>query len=184
MMFIMTDHAAYQVKSRKEKVAIVDEKNQVIGSDTRENMRSHGLIHRATYILVFNSKGQIFVQKRTMIKDIFPGYYDLCAGGVVQTGETNKESAIRELEEELGISDVAIKFLFEFYGEYAGSRVWGSVYTCIYDGQIRLQEEEIEEGAFYSIEEVLTLAQRENCTPDGLYVLRRYLSDHCERSGN
>ncbi len=175
----MTDHSAYQAKSKKEKVAIVDEKNQVIGSDTRENMRSRGLIHRATYILVFNSKGQLYVQKRTMIKDIFPGFYDLCAGGVVQAGESNEESAIRELEEELGISKVPLKFLFEFYGEYAGSRVWGSVYTCIYDGAITLQEEEIEDGAFYSIEEVLTLAQRENFTPDGLYVLRRYLSEHC-----
>ncbi len=50
-------------------------------------MRKENLIHRATYILVFNSKGELFLQKRTKTKDVYPGYYDPVAGGVVTIGE-------------------------------------------------------------------------------------------------
>ena len=87
---------------QEEIVAIVDEKNHVIGAEPRSRMRTYGLPHRATYILVLNRHGELFVQKRTTDKDIYPGYFDVAAGGVVQAGETYDESARRELTEELG----------------------------------------------------------------------------------
>ena len=162
--------------SPKELVMIVDEHNVAIGSAARALMRKEGLIHRATYILVFNSGGQLFVQDRTMTKDIFPGYHDLCAGGVVLAGEEYGESARRELEEELGITGVPLKFLFDFYGEYAGQKVWGRVFSCISDGPFILQSEELTGGAFHEIDEVKELISKEPCTPDSVYVLERYLN--------
>jgi isopentenyldiphosphate isomerase len=159
-----------------EIVAIVDEHNNVIGAAPRREMRAKHLPHRSTYILVFNSRGDLYVQKRTLTKDVFPGYYDPAAGGVVLAGESYETCARRELEEEMGIRDVPLTWLFDFYfAESERTRVWGGVFSCVYDGEIVLQEEEVESGAFVPIRDILHRAQTEPFTPDGLYVLSRYL---------
>ena len=157
-----------------EIVAIVDEDNHVVGSAARREMRARRLPHRSTYILVFNSRGEVYVQKRTRTKDVFPGYYDPAAGGVVLAGESYLEGALRELEEEMGIRGVPLESLFEFFHEDANSRVWGAAFRCVYDGAVTLQEEEVESGAFMAVEEVFEAAAAQPFTPDGLYVLRRY----------
>jgi isopentenyldiphosphate isomerase len=162
---------------QEEIVAVVDEKNNIIGAEPRSKMRTYGLTHRATYILVFNSDDELFLQKRTADKDIYPGYYDAASGGVVMAGETYDKSALRELHEELGIADVNLCCLFDFYHEDVGNRVWGRAYTCVYDGKISLQKEEVESGAFYTIDQILSMTDRHRFTPDGLYVLQRYLDE-------
>jgi len=161
--------------ARNETVLIVDDDNNEIGSAPRHEMRSKGLPHRAAYILVFNGEGRLFVQKRTMIKDIYPGYYDIAAGGVVLAGESYDESAERELFEELGIRNIPLTAHFEFRHEDDNNTVWGRVYSCIYNGAMTLQEEEVESGFFAKPEAILALSEREPFTPDGLYVLKRYL---------
>ena len=160
---------------KDEIVLIVDTKNNASGSAPRHEMRSKGLPHRAAYILVFNSKGEIFVQKRTRSKDIYPGYFDIAAGGVVLAGESYDESASRELEEELGIKDAVLRSHFTFCHEDVFNLVWGRVYSCIYDGEMSLQEEEIENGFFMTPDKVIALSEKESFTPDGLYVLKRFL---------
>jgi 8-oxo-dGTP pyrophosphatase MutT (NUDIX family) len=139
-------------------------------------MRADGLPHRATYILVFNDEGDLFVQKRTTSKDIYPGYYDVATGGVVSAGESYEDAAERELAEELGITGVRLKSHFDFFHEDAGNRVWGRVFSCIYNGDVTLQEEEVESGAFHSVKEILKISRERLFTPDGLYVLRRFLA--------
>ena len=163
--------------SREEIVAIVDENNRVVGAAPRWKMRAEMLAHRATYILVFDTGGRLFLQKRTATKDIYPGYYDVAAGGVVLEGETYDESARRELAEELGIRGVEIKPHFDFFHSDDRSRVWGRVYSCRYAGAIVLQPEEIESGAFCDVAQVLEISTREPFTPDGLVVLKRYLQE-------
>ena len=162
--------------NQEEIVTIVDEGTSVVGSAPRSRMRAEDLPHRATYILVFNPIGLLFVQKRTTTKDIYPGYFDVATGGVVLSGESYQTAALRELGEELGIYDVPLETHFDFYHECAGNRVWGRVFTCVHDGAMELQEEEVESGAFYSIQHILDHSRREPYTPDGLYVLRRFLS--------
>ncbi|MBC8180909.1 NUDIX hydrolase YfcD [candidate division KSB1 bacterium] len=163
--------------SKNEIAIIVDENNTQIGSEPRSKMRKLGLIHRATYILVFNSKKEIFVQKRTKTKDVYPGYYDVVSGGVVTAGETYDESAKRELEEEVGIKDVPLFELFEFFFKESKMKVWGKAYSCSYEGDIILQEEEVESGSFMNLDEVILKSKYEKYCPDGIYVLKRYLED-------
>jgi 8-oxo-dGTP pyrophosphatase MutT (NUDIX family) len=158
-----------------EIVTIVDEHNHVVGAISRREMRARRLPHRSTYILVFNRSGHLYVQKRTMTKDVFPGYYDPAAGGVVLAGESHEVCAKRELAEEMGIQDVPLLWHFDFYFADAHSRVWGGVFSCVYDGEIVLQEEEVESGAFLPIDDILRRAKTEPFTPDGMYVLCRYL---------
>ena len=160
-----------------EIVLIVDKDNNETGRVPRHEMRTRGLPHRACYIMLFNSKGELFVQKRTRSKDIYPGYYDVAAGGVVLAGESYDTSARRELEEELGIRGAVLTPRFTFYYEEDTNQVWGRVYTCIHDGELTLQAEEIESGFFAAPEEVVARSRKEPFTPDGLYVLQRYLRE-------
>lgn len=164
--------------SENEIVVIVDENNMEIGEETRLKMRKLRLIHRATYILVFNPACKIFVQKRTKTKDVYPGYFDVVSGGVVIAGETYEESAKRELTEELGIKNESLTQLFDFFFEDENNRVWGRAYLCFNDGKIILQEEEVESGEFISIDEILSKSRHGPYCPDGLYVLKRYLKDY------
>ncbi len=158
-----------------EIVAIVDAQNMVVGAAPRREMRAKRLTHRSTYILVFNSQRELYVQKRTLTKDVFPGYYDVAAGGVVLAGETYEQGAERELEEEMGIRGVPLTRLFDFYFENEHTRLWGCAFSCIYDGEVVLQEEEVENGAFVPVSDVLRRALTEPFTPDGMSVLRRSL---------
>ena len=161
-----------------EIVAIVDDQNRVVGSAPRHDMRQNRLPHRSTYILVFNSRGDLCVQKRTATKDVFPGYYDIAAGGVVLAGETYEAGARRELAEEVGIHGVPLAHQFVFHYADDDTQVWGSVFSCVYGGELVLQEEEVESAAFMPVADVLSHAEHAPYTPDGLYVLRRYLDSN------
>ncbi len=161
--------------ARDELVAIVDEFDRPVGSAPRHRMRSDNLLHRATYVLVFDAAGRLYVQKRTTTKDIFPGYWDPCTGGVVLAGESYEESAARELEEEMGIRGVEIEPLFVVYYEDPRSRVFGRAFQCRYDGELTLQAEEVESVERMTPHEVLARASNEPFTADGLIVVRRWL---------
>jgi 8-oxo-dGTP pyrophosphatase MutT (NUDIX family) len=157
----------------EEQVQIVDRQNRPAGAAARSVMRRRALTHRACYILVFNREGDLFLQKRTMSKDIYPGYWDVAAGGVVLAGESYEASAARELAEELGISGVPLTLLFDHYYEDETNRVWGRIFSCRHDGPFILQAEEVAYGRFLSMDEALRLSLSEPFTPDGVEILLR-----------
>jgi isopentenyldiphosphate isomerase len=159
----------------EEIIQIVDQDNREIAAIARHLMREQHLIHRASYILVFNAAGELFVQKRTMSKDIYPGYWDVAAGGVVLAGESYEESAERELEEELGVSGIKLHFLFNQYYEDQNNRVWGRIFTCTFEGPFTLQPEEVEYGRFMKPRIALDYSNSEPFTPDGIVLLKKLL---------
>jgi 8-oxo-dGTP pyrophosphatase MutT (NUDIX family) len=159
----------------EEIVQIVDRDNKVTDALPRHLMRSRGLIHRASYILVFNHRQEVFVQKRTTTKDIYPGYWDVAAGGVVLASESYEQSASRELTEELGVSEIPLTPLFDHYfeDEDASNRVWGRVFRCTHEGPFTLQPEEVESGLFMPVPQILESSLREPFTPDGILILKK-----------
>src|SRR5882762_3903686 len=82
---------------------VVNERDEVIGKRPRSEVHSLGLMHRATHVLVFNKRGQIFLQKRSMKKDRQPGLWDSSVSGHVDAGEDYDTCAVRELREEIGL---------------------------------------------------------------------------------
>lgn len=160
----------------QETVQIVDENNVEIMAVPRRIMREQKLIHRASYILVFNREGLLYVQKRTMTKDVYPGYYDIAAGGVVLAGESYEESAARELAEELGIENVKLTPCFDNYFADETNKVWGRVFRCRHEGPFLLQEEEIESGGFMDVDHILKDGNSKLFTPDGIAILRRFFA--------
>ena len=161
-----------------ELVQIVDRDNRPIGAEPRRVMRARGLIHRASYILVFNSEGKLYIQKRTMTKDIYPGYWDVAAGGVMLAGETDRLSAERELAEELGVSAAdGLEFLCHHYYEAGDNKVWGAVFCCRHDGPFTHQVEEVAYGEFASLEEIRYRSTTEPFTPDGIEIIERLVEE-------
>ena len=129
---------------------VVDAEDRVVGQATRGEVHAKGLLHRSVHILVFNSQGQLFLQKRAMTKDENPGYWDSSAAGHVNAGEDYRTSAHRELQEELGISS-KLKFFMKFPA--SPQTFWEHVetYLCTTDQKIRINPAEISEGRFWLI---------------------------------
>src|SRR5215204_2411337 len=82
---------------------VVNELDEVIGKELRREVHRRGLKHRAIHVLVFNSSGEVFLQKRSMTKDTFPGAWDSSASGHLDCGEDYDACAIREAREEIGL---------------------------------------------------------------------------------
>jgi len=159
-----------------EQVIVVDRENRQTGITLRAEMRRLHLIHRASYILVFNGRRELFLQQRTENKDIYPGRFDIAAGGVVLAGETYEQSAVRELREELGIGDVPLVHHFDHYYADADNRVWGRIFSCRHEGPFVLQEEEVADGRFLPLADILAMIRSpERFTPDGIEILGRFV---------
>src|SRR5208283_1287336 len=83
---------------------IVNERDEVVGQASRKEVHARGLWHRAVHVLVFNSRGEVFLQKRSMLKDTAKGKWDSSSSGHLDRGEDYDDCAVRELREELGLS--------------------------------------------------------------------------------
>src|SRR5277367_4925116 len=82
---------------------IVNERDEVVGQNTRREVHARGLWHRAVHVLVFNARGEVFLQKRSMRKDIAAGKWDSSSSGHLDSGEDYDACAVREVREELGL---------------------------------------------------------------------------------
>jgi 16S rRNA (adenine1518-N6/adenine1519-N6)-dimethyltransferase len=82
---------------------VVDEHDEVTGQATRGEVHAHGLLHRAVHVLVFNKRGDVLLQQRSMLKDAHPGVWDSSVSGHLDADEAYETAAVRELAEEMGI---------------------------------------------------------------------------------
>ena len=140
----------------EEILEIVDNDNQVIGTAGRSEIHKRHLMHRAVHVFLFNSADQLFLQKRAQSKDEFPGYYDSSAAGHVNPGESYHEAAKRELKEELGI-EAPLEKVAELPASKETGWEFVFFYSAITDVAVKLNYKEIEEGRFYSLDEIRTL---------------------------
>ena len=154
-----------------EPVDVLDDEGRVIGVVPRREMRLRRLPHRATYVLVFNRRGELFVHLRTADKDLYPSHWDVAVGGIPQAGESFDAGARREAREELGV-ELSLERLFPLRYADAHSVVQGMVYRARHDGPFRLQPEEIVRGEF--VADVTSRAKQVPFCPDGLAVLSAY----------
>mgnify|MGYP003530268062 FL=1 len=171
-----SQEAAHRAASDAELIAWVDEADQLLGSLPRAELRARGLVGRGTFILLFNSAGELCVHQRTFSKALYPGYWDVAAGGMVLATESYAESAARELAEELGIADVALREHGRFYFEQPDNRLWCGVFSAVSDAPLQLQPEEVLQARFVSIEAALADAAVQPYCPDSLVALKRYLA--------
>lgn len=172
-MSISEAEAAHRAASDREQVAWVDEDDNLLGALPRAELRERGLVGRCTFILLFNGAGQLCIHKRTLSKALYPGHWDVAAGGMVAAGEEYAESAARELEEELGVSGVELRAHDRFFFDLPGNRLWCAVFSAVWDGPLRLQPEEVSEARFVNPEVVWAESQTLPYCPDSLAALSR-----------
>jgi isopentenyl-diphosphate Delta-isomerase len=130
---------------------IVNDQDEVIGRLPRFQVHRDSLKHRAVHVLVFNKRGEIFLQKRSRKKDCFPGAWDSSASGHLDSGEDYDACAVRELREEIGLSIGAPPnrlFKIAACPETGHEFVW--VYRLESEGPFTLQPEEIDCGGWFA----------------------------------
>jgi isopentenyldiphosphate isomerase len=125
--------------------------------ETRRIVHATGLWHRAVHIMVFDAAGRVFLQKRSMLKDLSPGLWDSSCSGHVDAGEDYDTSAVRELAEEIGVRVEATRpperwFRVEACAETGWEFVW--VYRLAYAGTIAVEPSEIQYGEWVAPAEV------------------------------
>ncbi len=138
----------------EEQVGLYDTDGRSCGQAPRWLVRRDNLRHAATAVILRNATGQVYVHRRTETKDVYPGMYDCCAGGVVQPGEEPAAAAERELAEELGVSGVPLVALGRATYEDDVTCYVAFIYEAEYDGPISWQPEEVAWGAWMGLEEL------------------------------
>ena len=155
----------------RELVDIVDDDDHVIATVTRAEMRKRRLQHRSVGIAVLSSDGRLLVHRRSLAKDLWPGWWDIAAGGVVTAGETYEAAARRELAEELGITDAVLEPIG--HGRYVDDQVAELChgYRVAHDGPFTFVDGEIVEVRWVTFAELDTMRAEERFLPDSLTML-------------
>ena len=137
-----------------ELLPVVDEEGKIIGSATRGECHNGSMMmHPVVHLHVFNSKGELYLQKRPEWKDIQPGKWDTAVGGHIDLGEHVEQALFREAGEELGIEGFTPEALpqYVFRSECECEMVYP--YKTVYDKDIR-PSEETSGGRFWSMDEI------------------------------
>ena len=153
--------------NQQEIFPVVDEQGRVVGSATRGEC--HGgskLLHPVVHLHVFNSQGDVYLQRRPEWKDIQPGKWDTAVGGHIDYGETPEQALQREVREELGITDVTPEFVDKYVFESRRERELVYVHRTTYDGPIRPSAEELDGGRFWTIDEIRSALGQNLLTPN------------------
>ncbi|MER6733379.1 NUDIX hydrolase [Streptomyces puniciscabiei] len=154
---------------------IVDEHDQVIAQCPRGEAYARGLRHRCVFVQARDAAGRLFVHRRTATKLVFPALYDMFVGGVVGAGESYDDAALREAEEELGVTGLPRPVhLFTFlYDDGAGNSWWSAVYEVRCELPVHPQVEEVQWHDFLPEEEVERRLGDWAWVPDGLAAYER-----------
>lgn len=138
----------------KEMFPLVDEEGNITGAASRgECHNGSKLLHPVVHLHVFNSRGELYLQRRPLWKDIQPGKWDTAVGGHVDLGESVEMALRREVREELGMTDFTPETLTHYVFESATERELVFVHRTTYDGPIT-PSEELDGGRFWSLDEI------------------------------
>lgn len=134
-----------------EIVDIVDADDNVVGSAPKDEVRQQGLLCRVSFVVLLNSKNELYLQQRKSTKKTYPLYWSGSAAGHVQSGETYHETALRELEEELGVR-ADLTAIGKFTSDADKEIVTVFIGRC--EGPYSLEEASIEKAENYSLEKL------------------------------
>ncbi|MEX1383497.1 NUDIX domain-containing protein [Lutibacter sp.] len=138
-----------------------------------------GFFHASAHIWIFNNKKEVLIQKRASNKDTFPNLWDVSVAGHISADEKPIISAIREVQEEIGLS---IKQHNLYYIGTSKKRIEHNkdlidyelhyIYMCkinFYVNSLKIQEEEVAEVNLISIQNLINLvhSNESNFVPHG-----------------
>ncbi|PTL32675.1 NTP pyrophosphohydrolase [Prevotella sp. oral taxon 376] len=161
--------------NRYELFPVVSRNGDFLGTISREHAHDGcKILHPVVHLHVFNSHGELYLQKRPTWKDIQPGKWDTAVGGHVNLGEDIVSSLRREAMEELGITEFTPVAMGCYIFESKKEKELVYVNRCIYDGPVKPSEKELSGGRFWSQTEILENIGKNVFTPN---FEQEYLSE-------
>ena len=138
-----------------EMLPIVTDRGTVTGKASRTECHNGSMIlHPVVHIHLLRNK-MLYLQKRAYTKDIQPGKWDTAVGGHVQYGDEPVESALREADEELGITDgLKLELIMTYVWRSEREQEFIYCYKSIFRGVISIDNDEVIDGRFWTQEEI------------------------------
>ncbi len=163
-----------------EYLYIVNEKDEVVGRASYSEVYQKFLTHRIAHILIFNDQGEMLLQLRSKDKSFCPLHWSTSVGGHVHSGETYKQAALRECQEELG-REVRVKFafkdLYEDYSHEVGLKKILVTFKSADNGPFKPSPREVKVVKFFSLDEIQKMINSgEKFHPELLFLLRRHFN--------
>lgn len=141
--------------NKEEQFPIVDENGRILGSIPRGEAHGGSMaLHPVVHLHLFNSSGELYLQKRPAWKDIQPGRWDTATGGHVGLGENVAQALAREVREELGVTDFQAECLGSYVFESNRERELVYVNKTVYDGPVTPNADELDGGRFWTADEI------------------------------
>ena len=167
---------------KNKKYPIVNIKDEITGYMEKEKAYRNKQMLRSVQIFVYNSKGEVYVQKRGKDKIRYPGYFCASAAGHVEAKENYREAAIRELKEELKLEQVQElnSLIKERVPVGNNNYAMMTFFTITTDEPMYPNKKEVENGKFYAIEDVKKMiSEGALFTPSFLHFFKNNISDSC-----
>ena len=140
----------------REMLVLVDDDDRIIGTAPRSVCHGNpNLVHRAVHLLVFNSSGELYLQKRHETKIIQPGKWDSSVGGHLSPNETYEIAARRETHEELGFMPDVLSFLFCMKIRNGIESENIKCFSTTFDGEVNPNKDEISEGRYWTNDQIM-----------------------------
>ncbi len=151
----------------QEYFPLVNEEGKTIGKATRKECHSGSkMLHPVVHLHIFNDNGDLYLQKRSIRKDIQPGKWDTAVGGHIDYGESVEEALRREVREELGVTDFSPIKITSYIFESAIEKELVNTFRTVYNGPFNPDPEELDGGRFWAIDEILESIGKGIFTPN------------------
>ncbi|MDT0648070.1 isopentenyl-diphosphate Delta-isomerase [Zunongwangia sp. F260] len=142
----------------KEKVILVNEKDEQVGLMEKIEAHEKALLHRAFSVFVFNEKGETMIQQRALSKYHSPGLWTNTCCSHQREGETNIQAGKRRLQEEMGFStDLkdTISFIYKApFDNGLTEHEFDHILVGKFEGEPDLNPDEVADWKWISLEDV------------------------------
>ena len=161
------DHPGLSAVSAEEMLPLVETNGIVYGQATRAYCHSGAhVLHPVVHLHIVDRLGRIYLQKRSMEKDLLPGYWDTAVGGHVTYGELAQEALYREAAEELGLTAFNPTFLEAYVWETERDREFVFIFATVGHPDLDPDNPEVTEGRWWTQEELTAAAGKDILTPN------------------